>query len=81
MLVYPMIAVPSLKSKRSISLGCMLLALFAASSLAAESELPTSLTAGLDGDGTVELVVPNPQSDVSPTYFSIFRWKCELPQG
>ncbi len=32
------------------------------------------LAADIDGDGSVELVVPAPQSDVSPTYFRILRW-------
>lgn len=28
----------------------------------------------IDGDGTVEMLVPAPQSDVSPTFFRVFRW-------
>ena len=33
------------------------------------------LAADIDGDGAVELVTPEPQSDVSPTYFRVLRWK------
>ena len=33
------------------------------------------LAADIDGDGFVELVVPAPQSDVSPTYYRVLRWK------
>lgn len=29
----------------------------------------------IDGDGAVELMVPAPQSDVSPCFFRLFRWK------
>jgi hypothetical protein len=29
----------------------------------------------VDGDGAVELIVPAPQSDVSPCFFRLFRWK------
>ncbi len=32
------------------------------------------LAADVDGDGKVEMLVPAPQSDVSPTYFRVFRW-------
>ncbi len=28
----------------------------------------------LEQDGTVEMIVPAPQSDVSPTFFRVFRW-------
>lgn len=28
----------------------------------------------IDGDGAVELIVPAPQSDVSPCFFRVFRW-------
>jgi hypothetical protein len=33
------------------------------------------LVADIDGDGRMELVAPAPQSDVSPTYFRVFRWR------
>lgn len=32
------------------------------------------LVADVDGDGTVEALVPDPVSDVSPTTFRLFRW-------
>lgn len=32
------------------------------------------MAADLDGDGRPELIVPAPQSDVSPTVFRVFRW-------
>ena len=32
------------------------------------------LAADVDGDGRPELIVPAPQSDVSPTFFRVFRW-------
>jgi hypothetical protein len=28
----------------------------------------------IDGDGKVEMIAPAPQSDVSPTFFRVFRW-------
>ena len=33
------------------------------------------LIADIDGDGAVELIAPEPQSDVSPTGFNVLRWK------
>ena len=33
------------------------------------------LAADIDGDGIVEMLTPAPQSDVSPTYFRVLRWK------
>ena len=32
------------------------------------------IAADIDGDGAVELVAPAPQSDVSPTWYRVFRW-------
>ncbi len=32
------------------------------------------VAADFDGDGAVELIVPAPQTDVSPTQFRVFRW-------
>lgn len=37
------------------------------------SSLP-QLAADIDGDGAVELLAPAPQSDVSPTWYRVFRW-------
>lgn len=33
------------------------------------------LAADIDGDGAVELVTPAPQSDVSPTWYRLLKWK------
>lgn len=33
------------------------------------------LVADIDGDGAVELIAPEPQGDVSPTWFIVLRWK------
>jgi len=35
------------------------------------------LVADIDGDGAVELVAPEPQGDVSPTWFIVLRWTGE----
>jgi len=32
------------------------------------------LAADIDGDGAIELIIPEPQSDVSPTQFRVLRW-------
>lgn len=37
------------------------------------SSLP-EFAGDLDRDGTVKMLVPAPQSDVSPTFFRVFRW-------
>jgi len=33
------------------------------------------LLADIDGDGKIELVAPEPQSDVSPTFFRVLEWR------
>lgn len=40
-----------------------------------EGDSLPQIAADVDGDGAVELLVPAPRSDVSPTYYRIFRWQ------